>query len=460
MMAALCGQSVIAVAAAMAFGGMALALAASALLLLAGGAALMLARGSRLSQATLTACNVGFVVLAIQLGRGTLEFHFGVFVLLGLVLVYRDWRPLVLTAGLFAVHHVLFDRLQAMGVGVYCTPEADFMKTALHAGYVVVQTGVEIVLAVSLRNAAVEASEVSALVGNIDRGGLVCLDAADMEVTAPTAIRLKSALGKMERALSDVRLAVSSIETASAEIATGNFDLSQRTESQASNLQQTAASMEQLTGAVKTTADTALQANRLASSASAAAVGGGDAVDKVVETMAQISESSRRIADITSVIDGIAFQTNILALNAAVEAARAGEQGRGFAVVAGEVRLLAQRSGSAAKEIKALIIDSVETVNAGTTLVRAARASMGNIVSQARQVSVLIGEISSAAGQQTAGISQVGSAVTELDNATQQNAALVEQSAAASESLKDQAVKLNAVLQTFVLAPRLMPWAV
>ena len=246
-----------------------------------------------------------------------------------------------------------------------------------------------------------------------------------------------------------VRASSDSIATGSAEIATGNTDLSQRTEEQASNLQQTAASMEQLSGTVKNTADTASQASQLAVSASAAAVKGGQMVGNVVTTMQDIATASKKIADIIGVIDGIAFQTNILALNAAVEAARAGEQGRGFAVVASEVRSLAGRSAEAAKEIKALIGASVEKVEAGTRQVNEAGTSMGEIVSQIQRVSQAISEISSATTEQSTGISQVGEAVTQLDQVTQQNAALVEESAAAAESLRHQAAKLAEVVSVF-----------
>ena len=249
-----------------------------------------------------------------------------------------------------------------------------------------------------------------------------------------------------------VRQSSDSIATGSAQIATGNADLSQRTEEQASNLQQTAASMEELTSTVKQNSDTARQANQLASSASQAATQGGVVVSQVVGTMEEITASSRKIADIISVIDGIAFQTNILALNAAVEAARAGEQGRGFAVVAGEVRNLAQRSSEAAKEIKSLIGQSVEKVEAGSKLVDDAGKSMADIVVQVRRVNDLIAEISSASIEQSSGISQVGDAVAQLDQVTQQNAALVEESAAAADSLKQQAANLAEVVSVFKLA--------
>ncbi|HEX5684649.1 MAG TPA: methyl-accepting chemotaxis protein [Ideonella sp.] len=255
----------------------------------------------------------------------------------------------------------------------------------------------------------------------------------------------------LRRLVSQVRASSDSIATGSSQIAGGNADLSQRTEEQASNLQQTAASMEQLMATVKTNADTAHQATQLAGSASAAAGHGGLVVGQVVQTMGGITESSKKMADIIGVIDGIAFQTNILALNAAVEAARAGEQGRGFAVVASEVRTLAQRSAAAAKEIKSLIVDSVEKVESGSHQVAQAGRAMDDIVAQVKRVSDLIEEISSATIEQTQGIGQIGDAVTQLDQVTQQNAALVEESAAAAESLHQQAASLVDAVGVFVI---------
>jgi methyl-accepting chemotaxis protein-1 (serine sensor receptor) len=246
-----------------------------------------------------------------------------------------------------------------------------------------------------------------------------------------------------------VRSASSLIASSASEIADANMDLSQRTEEQASNLEQTAASMEEITSTVTSNADTALEVSALASAASNAAKDGGEVVRQVVSTMEDISESSKKIADITGVIDGIAFQTNILALNAAVEAARAGEQGRGFAVVASEVRSLAQRSASAAKEIKTLITESVGKVQLGTTQVSDAGAKMTDIVLQIEKVTNLVYEISNATKEQTSGIALVSDAVASLDQMTQQNAALVEESAASAESLNQQARSLEQVVGLF-----------
>ncbi|EZP52883.1 Methyl-accepting chemotaxis sensory transducer [Delftia sp. RIT313] len=255
----------------------------------------------------------------------------------------------------------------------------------------------------------------------------------------------------LARVVADVRQSSESIATGASQIASGNADLSQRTEEQASNLEQTAASMEEMNATVKLNADTVRTATQLAASSSQAATGGGKIVDRVVATMEQITASSRKIEDIIGVIDSIAFQTNILALNAAVEAARAGEQGRGFAVVASEVRSLAQRSAGAAKEIKALIGESVSKVDEGSGLVSETGSAMKDIVQQAQRVADLIGEIGAATAEQADGVAQVGDAVVQLDQVTQQNAALVEESAAAAASLNAQAARLVDLVSLFKL---------
>jgi methyl-accepting chemotaxis protein len=277
---------------------------------------------------------------------------------------------------------------------------------------------------------------------------------------------LKGMNANLAKVVGDVRAGTDTIATASSQIAAGNQNLSMRTEEQASSLEETAASMEELTSTVKQNADNARQANQLARTASEVAIKGGNVVNQVVDTMASINASSKKIVDIIGVIDGIAFQTNILALNAAVEAARAGEQGRGFAVVAAEVRNLAQRSAAAAKEIKGLIDDSVGKVDAGSALVGEAGKTMEEIVGSVKRVSDIIGEITAASQEQTSGIEQINQAITQMDQVTQQNAALVEEASAAAQSLQEQAgslveavsvFRLDAGAQAIRIAPALVP---
>jgi len=327
------------------------------------------------------------------------------------------------------------------------------MLLTLYAFAAVLAVAVLLVVPLTLLNAA-------SIVDPIRAARRAAQIIAEGDLTQPIDVQghdesaeLLRALAQMQESLrtlvGQVRSTSDSIGTASAEIATGNQDLSQRTEQTASNLQQAASSMEQLTGTVKQSADSARQANQLASSAAEVAQRGGVVVAQVVSTMDEINASSKKIGDIIGVIDGIAFQTNILALNAAVEAARAGEQGRGFAVVASEVRSLAQRSAEAAREIKALIGASVEKVEGGSRLVADAGATMNEIVNSVKRVSDIIGEITAASAEQSDGIGQINGSVTQLDQMTQQNAALVEESAAAAESLKAQAAALAQVVGTF-----------
>ncbi|HEY3596737.1 MAG TPA: methyl-accepting chemotaxis protein, partial [Paraburkholderia sp.] len=283
-----------------------------------------------------------------------------------------------------------------------------------------------------------EAAKLAARIATGDLTQVVALRAND---STSMMAAMNSMQGRLQRAIGDIRHSAEAIASATQQIAAGNGDLSQRTEQQAASLQETAASMEQLTATVKQNADNARQASGLANNASDIATKGNEVVSRVIGTMSEINDSSRQIADIIGVIEGIAFQTNILALNAAVEAARAGEQGRGFAVVAGEVRSLAQRSATAAKEIKQLIGASVERVNNGSTLVEQAGATMSEILQAVRRVTDIMGEIAAASEEQSSGISQVGRAVSQMDEVTQQNAALVEQATAAAASLQDQAAR-------------------
>ena len=292
-----------------------------------------------------------------------------------------------------------------------------------------------------------QAVKVAETVAQGDLGARIDVDRKDE--TGRLLAALKDMVGALTRTVGAVRTSTETIHTASAEIAAGNMDLSRRTEQQAASLEETASSMEELTSTVRQNADNARQANQLVVSAAGHASQGGQVVGEVVQTMGAIKDSSARMADIISVIDGIAFQTNILALNAAVEAARAGEQGRGFAVVASEVRNLAQRSAGAAKEIKELIDDSIQKVEAGGRLVDQAGATMQQIVTSVQQVADIMTEIASASQEQSAGIEQVNTSITEMDNATQQNAALVEQAAAAARSMQEQAEHLTEAVSVF-----------
>jgi methyl-accepting chemotaxis protein len=302
-----------------------------------------------------------------------------------------------------------------------------------------------------LKQLGAEPDYTAAIAGSIANGDLSIAINTSAGDKHSLLAEMKEMRNSLVDIVSQVRTGTETIGTASREIAAGNVDLSSRTEMQASSLEKTASAMDELTSTVKQNADNAREANQLASAASDVAIRGGQVVSEVVDTMSSIDASAKKIVDIIGVIDGIAFQTNILALNAAVEAARAGEQGRGFAVVASEVRNLAQRSAAAAKEIKALIDDSVEKVGAGTKLVGQAGVTMDEVVTSVRRVTDIMSEIANASQEQSAGIAQVNQSIIEMDSMTQQNAALVEEAAAAAQSLQDQAGELARVVSIFKL---------
>jgi methyl-accepting chemotaxis protein len=334
----------------------------------------------------------------------------------------------------------------------YATARAEFRTLCITmAALVLLSIALSLVVTMLVRRAMLaDIRAISDVVGELAEGRLVAGSRSEgRDEIAETSRALDHTIANLNEALRKILVSVASIDTASREIATGNHDLSTRTELQAGSLQETASAMETLTTAVKENASNARQATELAAEAARLAAQGGHAVDRAVTTMDSIKASSRKIVEIIGVIDGISFQTNILALNAAVEAARAGEQGRGFAVVAAEVRTLAQRSASAAKEIKALIANSVAIIDNGSESVNEAGASMGHIVASVQQVNEIIGRISTASTEQADGIADVNRAVGQMDDMTQQNAALVEQAAAAAESLHEQTVNLSEAVSIF-----------
>ncbi len=422
-------------------------------LFLAAGGCYLMARGSWLNSVVLPMLLASLIALQIHLGGGNLEYHFGVFVAIALMLVYRHWLPVIVMAATFAVHHVMFDRLQAAGLGLFCLSKPDFAQILGHAAYVVVQTVFEVFTVMKMRRDAQLMAELNTITEVlVGTRGKVNFAAVQVPVTTRAARELSEALQSVAATVGQVHSAAESVDAASNEIATGNSDLSIRTEEAAANLQQTAASVEELARAVRQSADTSREASHRAQEATQRAARGEATVQTLAASMERVSDSAKRVGDITAVIDGIAFQTNILALNAAVEAARAGETGRGFAVVASEVRALAQRSAEAARQIKELISTSTEQVAEGVASADATRLVLSEIVADVRSVDELLGSLSTASAEQAKAVDTVNHAVVGLDNATQQNAALVEESTAAAHSLREQARVLASAVQRFELA--------
>ena len=414
---------------------------------------IIFAGGTAWTRRTVGVAFMVFAGLHIHQAAGMTEVHFGIFVLLAFLLCYRDWSVILVAAVVIAIHHLLFDFLQRQGYGLLCLINPGLGTVLVHASYVIAESVVLAYLAILLHREAVQAAELKVSVRSMAQSGQGKIDLAGSDVAAKSenGIALQQAIQAMETAVMTVREGVFAVQAAASEIASGNLDLSERTEQQVSSLGETGVSMAALTLTVEQNTASARQANLLAICASDDATRGGEVVLQVVDAMRSIHGSSKQIVDIISVIDGIAFQTNILALNAAVEAARAGEQGRGFAVVAAEVRTLAQRSAAAAKEIKKLIDDSVGTIESGSKLATQAGIAMNQIVESIKRVSSVIGEIAAATQHQNAGIAQVNSAIGMMDEATQQNAALVEQASAAAQSLLDQADQLAQGMSMFTI---------
>lgn len=409
--------------------------------------------GSRLTRYLISSVVMGLIALNIHQAAGMSELHFGIFVALAFLLCYRDWTVILIAAAVVAAHHLSFNLLQEWGYGVRCLVEPGFSRVVVHASYVIAESGVLCYLARLLHNEAVQSAELRLTVATLTGAGADMIDIRSTAIKpkSESALLLHGVITSLHTAISNVRANIETVSVASQQIASGNSDLSTRTEKQAASLEETTSSMEQLTSTVKQNAESAKQANDLSLEASSVAERAGGVVGQVVDTMNRIEASARKVSDIVSVIDSIAFQTNLLALNAAVEAARAGENGRGFAVVAAEVRNLAHRSATAAKEIKTLIGDSVETAAVGSKLVTVAGITMQEVVASAKRASDVMQTIVTASANQNADILRVSKAMNGMDEATQQNAALVEEAAAASESLHQQASELSQAVSVFLL---------
>lgn len=393
-----------------------------------------------------------YCALHIHQSLGMTEMHFGIFAFLAFLVIYGDWRVILAAAVTIALHHALFHFLQELSFGVFCFTEPSLTVLMIHAGYVVVQALVLGYLSILTQRDRLQECELGdytiALNATNER---INLRDHELHPRTSSGKALQHVIDTLHGAVRQLKSGVDSIIQVSQDIATGNADLASRTQAQANALQVTASSMHNLTNTVKQNAENANQANRLVVSASDVASRGGAVVEQVVDTMASIKESSRKIVDIIGVIDGIAFQTNILALNAAVEAARAGEQGRGFAVVATEVRNLAQRSAGAAKEIKSLIGHSVEQVNLGDSLVDEAGKTMQEIVASVKDVADLISGIAAASHQQSRDIEQVSLSITQMDEITQHISTLVEHAATAGGCMHGEAEKLDGIVRQFVI---------
>ncbi len=408
--------------------------------------------GSLLTRFAVAIGLMTFAALNIHQAAGMTELHFGIFVYLAFLLAYRDWRPIVAAAAFVAAHHFGFYYLQEMRYAVVCFTKPELSTVFVHAAYVVVESAVLVYLATILRRASHQAAELEGLVSGLTATqGRIDLSAAAARPATPLAQNLAGAVATINDTISGVRDSAFAIAAASEGISQDNAELSRRTDRQSTSVDQTAEAMARLASTVRQNNENAIKANELAQSASAIAARGGDAVRQVVDSMGLIHSSSRRIVDIISVINDIAFQTNILALNAAVEAARAGEQGKGFTVVASEVRNLAQRSAAAAKEIKELITSTVSTVESGGKLVDEAGSTILEVVDSVQRVTSIMSEMSSANREQNDGIERVNAAIVEFGQATQQNISLVEENAIAAEALAKEAQRLTALVSAFLV---------
>ena len=431
------------------YSSMDLPLLAAAVLIGSAIAIYWLARGSALARYALPLLLCTAIVIQIQASLGTLEFHFGVFVVLALVMVYRNWRVVAGCAVFFALHHLLFDRLQAWGYEIYCTRTADFEKILLHASYVIVQTAVEIWILKNMARAFRQGIELQSLVNAMHDGERLNLKINNAPVQTHLAQDLKALIFKLDHIVQTVTQSIDGVNSNSQAIEMGSKDLSARTETACSALEETAQAATRVLRTVEQTRELATQADGMTQHAAQAAQKGESVVSDLVRSMHSIHAQSEQIAEIVGVVDSLAFQTNLLALNAAVEAARAGEHGRGFSVVAEEVRRLALRSADAAKQIRQLIDSAKTSIGQGTAQSHSAIQAMAALLQASNRATGHMRAIHQATHEQNAAMEDISHAIAQLENAMAQNAALAEQSSASAASLREQTTHLAHSVQAF-----------
>jgi len=414
-------------------------------------ALMVTAPGRRITRITVGIATMVFSALLIHQAHGMIEMHFAIFVLLAFLLYYRDWLPIVMAAAVIAVHHLAFNYLQATGAPVYVfNYGTGFNIVLIHAAFVVFEAGLLVYMAITSYREGVQSEEIHEIGQHlILKDGKIDLTYYNPDAESDFAIGFNEFFGALKKSVGSVQEAAIIVDHGVREIAAGSINLSQRTEEQAANIEETAASMEEMTASVRQNADNSQKAAELTRKAYQEANRGGEIASSTVGAMSTLNDSSHKIADITNVIDGIAFQTNLLALNAAVEAARAGEQGRGFAVVATEVRSLAQKASEAAKEIKTLIEESVGQVKTTSELVDSTGEALSSIVLSVKHASDIVAEITAASVEQTSNIEQVNRTITQLEGMTQQNASLVEEASSASQAIEEQARELADMVSRF-----------